>query len=103
MEYQELPAVNDSDVMSANNSGTIDDDSTYFGSRKNLPVMQNTTPDLSEITKDAKNILKVFDEGLAKLPSSMVIFAQDNELESTKIGGGGGGEETQTNPPLEND
>ena len=71
---------------------------TYLGSRKNSPAIENSNPDLSATIKGSFNILEVFGKGLAEINSPEALFAQDNELNPTKLVEE---EVTQTETPLD--
>ena len=77
LDGQEIPADINSDVMSVGSFGANNDNLTYLGLRKHLPAIDNTTPDLSDIIKDARNILEVFEKVLANINALRDIFDQD--------------------------
>ena len=70
-----------------------------MGLAKHFLAIQNITLDLSEIIKDAKNILEVHDKRLAKLTFPRALFILDENFDPEELVVWGS---TQTNPPLYN-
>ena len=99
MEDQELSVNINSDITLASGSGANNNESTYDWSRKNMPVIQNTTPDLLAIIKDAQNIIEVYDKGINEITFSRALFIWEDKLDPEEIMRGG---ETQTETPLDN-
>ena len=74
LEDQELPTKTDSDVTSADSSVANDNKSTYLKLHENSPAIENKTLDISDIIKETRNILKVFNKGLEELNTPRVIL-----------------------------
>ena len=89
LEYQELRTDIDSGVTSTDIFGANNNNLTYIGSQENLLATEINTPDLSAIVKDDRNIIDVFDKGLAGFSGTRALFTQDDELDPTDIVEGG--------------